>query len=652
MAAIEQPLSLAGITLPNRLMMSALALQYGVDGLISDRHVAFYLERARGGVGLLFSEQLSAGPSRDSPFERALSAHDTRQIARFRQLAGVLRPFETRFFAQLFSAGAAGGSTIGLSRWGAIRGPSDVPAPGGEPPSPLSEEEIAQLVHDFGDSARNVREGGLHGVEIHGAHGWLVGQFLSPFYNHRSDRYGGSVENRCRFVLEIGREIRARVGADYPLGLSLTYDELMGSAGITEDDTLAQIRVLDEERMFDFFNLSIGSSHQQHFTIGSMAVPQDFSFSFAARAKRVVGPGTAIFTCGRVIDVHHAARAIAAGHADVVGMARALLADPYLYAKARAGDAASVTRCVGANHCVARALGDQPVACVLNPRTGRESHWPKAVHAESPLRITVIGAGPAGLKFAAVASGAGHEVTVIEHRNQPGGHLALLARLPTREAWVTAIEDLVDSARCGGARLRLGLEATPESVLAESPQVIVVATGARWQMEVTASSPPKLLSLDAAIEAASDVSLFGRHTVILDATGTYAPLGLADGLSARGIQVTLVTCNESLGHIAARELELPHVMPRLIRRGVQTVVAHRFVEVCRGGVVLDSIWEGASRILSNIDCVVVAGARRANDELFQSLSRLHPRVYCVGDARSPRSTAAVIHEAEALARSL
>jgi len=653
LSALDTPLQLPGTRLPNRLMMSALTLQYGVGGLISPRHVAFYLERARGGVGLLLSEQFEASPLSTSPFTHALSAYDTRQIDHFQHLATALSPYETRFFVQLFSAGVAGSSTVALSPWSAVRGPSRIAAPGGEPASPLTEAEIAQLARNYAISARNVRAGGLHGIEVHGAHGWLIGQFLSPLYNRRQDQYGGSIANRCRLAVEIGQAIRHEVGRDYPVGLSLTYDELLGESGITEEDTLAQLRFLDQQGSYDYFDLSIGSSHQQHFTIASMAVAEGFSLAFAAKAKAVLKPTTAVFTSGRVVDVRQAGHAVEAKQADVVGMARALLADPQLWAKTRAASRQPITRCVGANYCVARALTDQPVACVLNPRTGRELEWEAPPAAPTRLKLTVIGAGPAGLKFAALAAGAGHAVTVLEQRSQPGGHLVALARLPTRESWHRASEDLVAVLKTNGGRLVLNQTATVESVLREAPDVIVFATGASWSVP-TCERPTSmtLLPLDRALERAHDPTCFGAHTVIFDTTGTYAPLGLADAVSARGVKVTLVTANEALGHIAWTELELQHVMPRLTRRDVRCLVAHKVTLLHTNEVTVASIWGGLHQRLGGIDCVVWADSRQSDDALFQQLRIRHPRVHCIGDACSPRSTAAVIHEAEALARVL
>lgn len=239
-----EPLALRGAVLPNRVMCSATTLQYGVDGLLGDRHVAFYRERARGGVGLLVSEQLTATSISRTPFPRAIAAYDERQVERFHVLAEALREYKTRFFA----GGGGGASTVGLDQWGAVRAPSAIPIPGGEVLLPLETGEIEQVILDFARSDRNVRAGGLHGVEVHGSHGCLVGQFLNPFFNRRDDAYGGSVEKRCRLSLEIGRAIRDEVGQEFPVGLALTYDECIGVAGITIQTPISFARLARADR--------------------------------------------------------------------------------------------------------------------------------------------------------------------------------------------------------------------------------------------------------------------------------------------------------------------------------------------------------------------------------------------------------------------
>ncbi len=665
LAALLQPLRIAGVELPNRLMTSALTLQYGSHGLISDRHLAFYRERALGGIGLMFSEQLVASPLSTGPFVHALSAHDPRQIPALERIAMTLKPFETKFFAQLFSAGAASTSSGSTMQWAPVRAPSDVPAPEGDAPSPLRNDEIQQIVRDYAVSAGNVRAGLLHGVEIHGAHGWLVGQFLSPYYNRRVDRYGGSVENRCRLALEIGAAIRTEVGRHFPVGIALTYDELMGVAGITPEDTLAQLQVLDRSGLFDFFDLSIGSSHHQHHTIASMAVAEGFALPFAARARAIVRAETAILVAGRVVDPYMAGRAIAERQADVVGMTRAHLADPHLLRKVRAvASKATVIRCIGANFCVSRALADEPVTCVLNPVTGRELEWRTLPRSARAKKIAVVGAGPAGLRFASIAAQAGHAVTLMERQSAAGGHLSILAKLPTRENWSRAIEDMTNIALASGAHLQLECNVMNKETLAQW-EVIVVATGSRWTipselMDGTDAEAHRdinttsFMTIDHAIDLSTQANAeqFGQHVLIIDATGTYLPLGLADKLSALGIHITLATPNDSLAHIARKELEFPHVMRRLQRSGVDVFVAHKLRQIIGHDAILEGSWGGISRPLENIDSVVFSTSRSAVNDLYLQLTESRTGVHCLGDAVSPRSTAAVIYEGEMLARSL
>lgn len=551
LSPLFQPLALAGTSLPNRVMTSAMTLQYGDRGFISDRHLAIYEERARGGVGLMFSEQLTASPLSPSPFPSEIRAYDERQVERFAALAERLAPYPSRFFAQLFCGGISGSSTAGLGGWHPVRGPSRIGSPGGETPLPLSAGEIEAIVADFARSARHVKEGGLDGVEIHGAHGWLLAQFLSPFYNRREDSYGGTVANRCRFAVEVGRAIRAEVGPDFPLGIALTYDERIGAAGITEDDTLAQLDVLLAACVFDFFDLSIGSPHSVHFTIAPMAVPEGFSLDFASRARELVAGRAAVFAAGRVVDPAMAATAVRGGAVDVVAMSRAHLADPHLVRKAREGKASEIRRCVGANVCVGRAKAGQPVACVLSPGTGRElDGWPydpssptpadsspatPAAHADSPLasadsralavgqaeqrlgapvaagesrRVLIVGAGPAGLRAGAVLAARGHEVTVYERRDRAGGHLADLATLPTRGGWANAVEDLLAELARSGATLRLGIEVDRALVESESPDLVLLASGAEWESTGATSFAPAGLD---AVEPSRRIATVSLH---------------------------------------------------------------------------------------------------------------------------------------------
>jgi 2,4-dienoyl-CoA reductase-like NADH-dependent reductase (Old Yellow Enzyme family) len=553
-----QPLTLAGTSLPNRVMMGAMTLQYGSRGLVSDRHLAFYRERAVGGVGLMLSEQLSATPLSESPFNSALRAYDPAQVDAFARIAKLLQPFQTRFFAQLFAAGAAGRSTPGAGPWQSVRGPSRIAAPG-DVPLPLTRDEIKLIARDFARSARNVVDGGLHVIEVHGAHGWLIGQFLSRFYNHRSDEYGGSVDNRCRFAIEVGAAIRAEIVREFPLGLALTYDELMGEVGITPEDTLAQLDVFKSTGVFDFFDLSIGSSHHQHHTIASMSVPQGFSLPFGAAAKRSLGSSAAVFISGRIVDPSMAARTLAEGQADVVGMTRAHLADPHIVLKSQGrGGGRAITHCIGVNACVRRALSDEPVACALNPVAGREAVWATPAPVKRRRRITVVGAGPARLRFAMTAAEAGHQVSLYERNHHPGGHLALLAALPTRQEWSTAVMDMVSAIGAAGGRIIFDHEMTARELLADGPDAVVVATGSVWAgpaVLLPQATSAQISPFGAAVAEATrhPRPRCGERVMIVDGSAGYPPLALADLLTSQGAggnprAVYLTTSRQEIEH--------------------------------------------------------------------------------------------------------
>jgi 2,4-dienoyl-CoA reductase-like NADH-dependent reductase (Old Yellow Enzyme family) len=663
-AELWRPIDLGPVRVKNRVAAGATTLLYGEDGVLSDRHLAYYRERAMGGVGLQLSEQHAAHEHGRGAFAQACSAWDPRAVARFAALAEIVHAHDCRQFIQLWSPGAKNNGTLGTDDWRPVWGPSARPALGyGDSPRAVGKAELAELIDGFAVSASNVLAGGLDGVELHASHGWLLGQFLSPLYNDRADEFGGSLENRCRLVLAIAEEIRARVDRSLALGVQLSVDEYVGDAGLTPADTLEQLELLADAGLFDYFHLSTGSPNSGHRTIPPMGAPDAFLASFGAEAKRVIGDRAKLMLVGRIRDLETAARLLDEGAADLVAMTRAHIADPFLVAKARGGRGEETVPCVGVNHCMKRVAVRRPVTCMMNPVTGREQMWGAGTldRTQAGLRILVVGGGPAGMKCAATAARRGHAVELLERASELGGRLRLEAAFPRREGWQQAIDALESELRRFGVMVHRGAEAGPDLVARFGADLVVCATGASWdrtgftvaradRRRIDGVERPEVVDLAAA--ALDGFGAIDGHVVIVDDTGEYAPLGLAEVLAGAGARVTIVTPRARIGEEAAPALELPYVLPVLARLDVQILAGHLLESIGDAGVEVVEQWSGRRRVLPEVGRVVLAMGRSPEDGLARALQERGMAVHVIGDALAPRSVDEAMFDAERLARSL
>jgi len=422
--------------------------------------------------------------------------------------------------------------------WAASRIPSILHH---ETPMVMGQAEIDRVVEGFGQSGLHVQLAGLDGIEIHGAHSYMLGQFLSPAYNKRTDRYGGSVRERCQLILDIIEASRRRTGPDFTVGLRLSLDEFLGSAGITQEQGEEQLEIFASTGLFDFFSISGGGYHTVHKAAPPMSVPHGFMIPFGKRAKEIVGDRARVFIVGRIVDLGMAESVLADGVADMVGMMRALLADPFLIAKAREGREREITKCAGVYDCGNRLFQNREVACMLNPAAGRERQWGegtlKPAANGTVKRIVVVFGGPAGMKTAAVAGRRGHKVALLEKENELGGHINLIRRLPTRGEWQTAIDNLVHAMEAARVEVSLNVTATRELLLDRKPDTVICATGAHY--DTTGFSPYRpdrdfipgyeqsnVIDVATATSTAlTDPRALGRKIVILDETAAYLPSG-------------------------------------------------------------------------------------------------------------------------------
>lgn len=665
---VWKPLKIGPVEVRNRIMKSAMTLSYGRDNILSDRHIAYYRERAKGGIGLLITEQQAGHRLSKGSFYEGCSAWEKAAIPQYAKLADAVHEFGAKQFVQLFGGGVHDKGTMIFDEWHPLWAASRVPSVvHREMPVAMDQEQINDLVKGFGESALNVKVSGLDGVEIQGAHSYLIGQFLSPSYNRRTDRYGGSAENRARLAMEIAEEIRAQVGDSIAVGLRMGFEEWMGDAGITAAESEENIERFAASGLFDYLSITSGGYH----TIHRAVVPGSFDkegymVPFAKRAKEIAGDRVKIFAVGRIMRIEKAEEVLAEGAADMIAMARAHLADPFLVKKAKEGRSRETIHCIGSNVCQQRLWDQRPVTCVVNAVAGREAYWGEGslVPTEQPRGITVIGGGPAGMKAAARAAERGHKVTLYEREDELGGHLRLARRLPYRDTWQAAIDDLSYELDRHGVEVKLGVEVTKDLVLEAGSDVVVCATGSYWddsgfspyrtdRDRLPGSERDDVLTVDQALlRAFDDPGALGKKVTILDETAGYLPLALALMLGRADASVQVVSPHLFVGEDTQKTWEMNFLFPELGKVGVELRPQHFIEKIDDRGV---EIYGTYSQVHETVeaDTVVLSLLRLPNEGLLRELrGEADLDVRCIGDALAPRRLEAVVQEAEKFGREI
>jgi 2,4-dienoyl-CoA reductase-like NADH-dependent reductase (Old Yellow Enzyme family) len=669
---VWSPLTIGHTTVKHRIMMTAQTVLYAEDHILSDRHIAYYRERAKGGVALLITEQQAGHRLSKGSFHMGCTAWEKRAIPQYAKLADAVHEYGAKQFVQLYAAGVHDQGTLLIDEWHPLWAASPIPSLlRKEIPLEMEQAHIDDLVKGFGESALNVKVAGLDGVELHGAHGYLIGQFLSPAYNKRSDRYGGSVRKRCQLALEIGERIRQQVGADFTLGIRLSFDEFIGAAGITQDQAEEQTEIFAASGLFDFFNISGGGYQSPHRVAPPMGSgPEGVLVPFGKRAKEIVDNRAKVFIVGRILDLSMAEQILSDGAADMVAMTRAQMADPFLVAKARQGRAREIIRCVGANECVNRLFNNREVICAMNPTVGRERQWGdgtlEPVAADKAKTIVVVGGGPAGMKTAAVAARRGHHVTLLEKEDELGGHLNLHKRLPTRAEWQSAIDNLASEMEAAGVIVRCGTTATKALLEAEQADAVICATGSTYEVgggfspyrperaSIPGSDQAHVLDVETATDRAlEEPTALGMRVIIIDETAAYLPLGLAELLATQGgAAVEVISPHMFVGEDTFSTGDMPVLFPKLLQAGVQLTAQHHVEKIDGNTVEIYNIWGGQARTIAAVDSVVLSMLRTPNDGLFQEIRDSFPETHRVGDVVAPRKMAAVIYEGEQLGREI
>jgi 2,4-dienoyl-CoA reductase-like NADH-dependent reductase (Old Yellow Enzyme family)/thioredoxin reductase len=642
------PLELGGITLRNRIVSTAHSTGLSDGVKIGERVVAYYTARARGGVGLIITGSTSVHPTSTSKLMPALANWDDTVIEPYRRLAAAVHPYGTRIFAQLNHAGALSGGGDKLNR---IVAPSAIDSElGNETPHELAMEEIAEIVAAFAAAAVRARDGGLDGVELHGGHGNLIQQFLSPLTNRRRDDYGGSPENRRRFALEVARAVRAAVGPDFVVGLRLSAEE-DHPGGLTLADTREIAPAVVEAGRLNYVNVTSGSdltawSQVHHYA--PMYLSSGHMRRLARGIREVVS--VPVICVGRVVDPRDAEAILEAGDADLVGMTRALIADRDLPDKARRGDFDGIRYCVGINDgCLGRLYRGAHITCVQDPRSGRELELDALPPAAIPRRVVVVGGGVGGLEAARIAALRGHRVILLERRPELGGQVQLARRAPGRAELGAIVDHLVREIDRENVEIVCNVEATAESVLAREPDAVVIATGSEAHMPDLEGGEGRYVSARDALDGA----MIGDPVVVFDTKGDMVGLATADWLAGRRHRVTVVTTRRYPG----QQIELMSgrlLYQRLLDQNVAFVVESEVVRLTEDGVVIRHRYAGRETTLPGIATVVAACGGTANDDLYRTLRRLSPALdlRLIGDAAAPRQIERAIYEGHMAAREI
>ena len=612
-----QPYQLKHLTLKNRIMISSHEPAYPEDGMPKGRYRAYHVERARAGVALTMTAG-SASVARDSPpvFNNILAWKDE-VVGWMRQLADECHDHGAAVMIQLTHLGRR-------TRWDkadwlpVVSAGHEREAAHRAFPKKAEDWDIARLITDYADAAERMKAAGLDGIEIQ-AYGHLMDQFWSPLTNDLDAPYGGSLDNRLRFTFEVLNEIRRRVGPDFIVGVRYTGDERL-EGGFDREDGLEISRRLKESGLVDFLNVVRGhidtdAGLTDVIPVQGMASAPHLDFAGEIRAAT----DFPTFHAAKIQDVATARHAIASGKLDMVGMTRAHMTDPHIVAKIIAGEEERIRPCVGANYCLDRIYQGGLAFCVHNAATGREETMPHAIPpAERKRRVVIVGAGPAGMEAARVASERGHDVIVHEAANDPGGQVRLAAQSERRREMISIIDWRFAECRRLGVTFHFNSFVDGDAVLADKPDIVIIATGGLPHTDVTGAGDDLVVS---AWDILTGDVKPGQNVLIYDDAGDYPALQAAEKIAETGAKVEIMTRDRSFAP-EVMAMSLTPFMRALQKRDVTFTVTWKQQRVESDGnrllATIDSDYGGATRTRS-VDQVIVNHGTRPLDDIYFEL---------------------------------
>ncbi len=640
-----QPIELGPMALANRVIVPGHSmLLEDPNGIVGERYQAYLAERARGGAALVTggSAPVHANSIQAYPHTWLWTDEVIDGLAR---AADAVHEAGARFSIILWHGGHNLTHLMGI----VPRAPSPIPSPDtGEIPKAMTQADIDELIEAYAQAARRCSAAGLDAVEIQTSSNYLLGSFLSPRLNRRTDDYGGSLENRTRIVVQVLEAVRSQVRPGMAVGVRTSAEHLIphDPEGYAVDDSLAAMGVLDDEGLVDWVSVMTGSHWCFEEMISPMNYPRAQIAHQAAEFKAKLR--VPVIVAGRIRTPEEAEHIVARGQADLVAMARTFIADPHWMRKVKAGAAAQIRPCMSCNQgCLGFAILGRPGSCVINPRAGREYQLPALQPVSTERKVAVVGGGPAGLEAARVAAARGHQVTLYEQRDQLGGALALAAAAPYRaemqrplDWWAAELERL-------GVTILFGRTITAAAEL--DADSVVWATGARAGSSGIWRNRPQLID---GIPGTADCAhgrdiLAGSREVagkvlVIDEEGGWPAVSLAETLAAHPEvgTVTVTTDRIALGlPTLTYSVELSVVTRRLQASGIEVIPGTLITDVTHGLAITNH-----GRELGPFDAIVLSTGPEANP--------VPDGVAAIGDCVTPRSIWAAVTEGMEMGRRL
>jgi 2,4-dienoyl-CoA reductase-like NADH-dependent reductase (Old Yellow Enzyme family)/thioredoxin reductase len=633
------PVRLGRMEVRNRLVMPPMSVNFGVDeqGFITERHWTYLALRAKAGTGMIVVGGGAVHPDGlDLP--KMPPVWDDRFIPGLNRLAGEVKKHGAKIGLQLLHGGrqAFHGRRVAPSPLPALAVVKGVPRE-------LTRDEIRELVVCHAEAARRSREAGFDFVEIHAAHGYLISEFLSPNANRRNDEYGGSFENRIRFLLEVLTAIKSRCGSDYPVGVRYNGEDYAAGGWVLAE--AVKLAPLLEAAGADWLHVSAGVYGSMPVTIPSMYEPFGCFVHLAEAVKKAVS--IPVIAVGRIKDPVVADRLIAEGRADLVAMGRAHLVDPELAAKAAEGRLHELRPCIGCcRGCIEQVLALNEATCVMNPELGREHLLGKAKPAAATKKILVVGAGPAGLACARLLALRGHDVVVVEEREQAGGALVYASKPPGRaELWEMVEYFLAELKRLG---VEIRLNTSVDQVLSAelAPAAVVVASGSNPRLPQVPGLFDSGLELSTVLDVLSGHVTPGQKVVVLGSD--QAAMVTADFLAQGRRDVAVLGGDHFAPELSPNDRT--SLRRRLSEAGVRLYKRAFIREFQPDGLVVEH-QKGRQKLLGFRDLVIADGFRPERRPA-EMLGRLGLETHVLGDAKSPRTLLEVTAEADELGRAL